>query len=108
MQVGDKVKLDMPAELPYPLSTFATDWLEWLRKLDGQTVELVAEETMASSMGEEVFGWYIEKKAPLGVSPWAPTSWLCELKVGGYCNACGGIGKHRRMCPAGVAGDTVI
>jgi hypothetical protein len=66
---------------------------------------------MASTMGDEVFGWYLAStthKVPIGVSPWAPTTWLRELKVGGYCNACGGIGKHRRMCPAGVAGDTVI
>lgn len=108
MKSGDVVQLDIPPTIAYPLSVFDSAWIAWLTMLDNKKVTLHSEEIMATASGDQVPGWYIDIKAPEGVCQWAPTVWMRELRVGGYCNSCGGIGTHRRMCPAGVAGDSII
>lgn len=108
MKAGDTVQVDVPETIAYPLSVFDGSWIAWATALDSKKVVLHAADIMATPQGDEVEGFYIDIKAPGQVSSWLPTIWLREFRVGGYCNACGGFGKHRLGCPAGVPGDTII
>lgn len=106
MESGDRTRVNIPAGilLEVPWSDFCDDWKNWIAELSSYldfNVTLIKYEDMPTAYGAYE-GWDVDsiiEPSERDTSRWLPSEWLSKLNTIGYCNACGGVKKHRLMCP---------
>lgn len=115
IEIGDKVTVSIPSSFPAPFDGWSNGWKDMLRHWNGKEIEVIDNNSELS--GEK--GIEFDRKGSyLGYTPFIPFQWVIknygtpingaaihETKVHSYmwCNACGGSGKHRLMCPVAKA-----
>lgn len=102
---GDEVRVKVPVGAldANPFSNYHVDWRSWIIKINGCKVVLDYQ-----TESDRINGWYVISVIEPDegdTSRWIPNTWLVELDTCGigYCVACGGVRKHRLMCPVEMA-----
>lgn len=101
MKIGDQYKVRVPTVWSKTLQGFQEGWKEWIKLLNGHTVELEYHDEMETD-SQSIDGWnVITSIIPSSslTSQWVPTEWLKPIETRFYCVSCGGTNKHRLMCP---------
>jgi len=114
---GDKVTVKLPSPIPsgYDIPT-NQGWLKLIKSLQGTVVTL--EHWSISAIGVlQISGWQVRVASSTpssgAIYTWLPDGWFELLDTSpkiqtqtvapsagiGYCVACGGVSKHRLMCP---------
>jgi hypothetical protein len=118
MKPGDRRQVRVPSTIPPEYGSFHAHWRDWLKAVNGQKVTLDHESRMGVHHQNMVGidGWIVDPDPhhqPPTIVAWLPSAWLLEISNGNtvispnklpplsysYCNACGGSGKHKLMCP---------
>jgi hypothetical protein len=124
--IGDEVRINIPKRISNPFDGFSTNWLNWIQSCRGVKLTVTGHNVEMNSKSGVHIGCRVDYKPKTEfTSNWIPNEWLIPYKdVGtftanrragydsggdnisttqsriGYCVGCGGVGKHRLMCPA--------
>jgi hypothetical protein len=104
MNIGDKYVIRVPTPIPDPFCNFDSDWLKWVREIEGTTVELAEQSDMFyNDYSARAVGWSVVSDIIVGgIVAWIPLEWLRrDATYPGFCDSCGGFRKHRLRCPRG-------
>lgn len=90
---GEKALVDVPSPLP----AFTDGWDDWADQV--RQVHLQEVVVGEPHWYETTYGYYVGGNGVQGV--WVPKAWLsrCPWAGGNYCEACGGLEKHKLGCP---------